>query len=241
MSRNCTVRLSLIILVALFIAPLALGSTKAAEPGESVWVGLWNSCQSYKRPSFIAKFASFRKLIGQGRSWSSRVNRTRNEIDHVTNHTCRTWALNPNGHQSLLEFRKEFSAIASSALGQKEENRTELSPALDQRWNAQSAELNPNGFSFDDFPCGKAVRTAQAHIEEQLNQLESGFDRLRKECPKAADGALKELAEASAHMAKNAKRGEGAPSANKQPRPRHGSDITGLEKPPQQIQEGEKK
>lgn len=188
----------------------------ADEPADA-WNGLWNECYDVHTIGFDERMDSFKKLISLGKAWQSDVESDKAAIDAVTDKTCKAWAASPNGDTYLKEFLDKYGAASGLALSLEDEASNYLLANL-EKWNQLQSEEVKTLESFPSgahdlrwethFPCSGAFSRAVTHIRAETQAIEQKLDRLRKQCPHAADSAIR------ASAAERARRSGGPDSAS---------------------------
>ncbi|HEY8280091.1 MAG TPA: hypothetical protein VIH99_10735 [Bdellovibrionota bacterium] len=217
----------------------AAGSVPArAQDKQNAWSGLWNECYDVHTIGFDERMGEFTKLVRTGKSWQKDVDAEKRAIDAVTDKTCKSWAASPNGDGFLKEFRRKYGKAAGMALSLEDEAENYLLASL-QKWNKLQQEevrtlvSHPSGkrdLQWDvHFPCSRAFTFAMKHVQNEVRAIQEKFNRLREQCPAAANDAIQAAEQkTSAAFAQNNLKGK-APGSHRKPSGR-ASDITGTEK-----------
>lgn len=177
-------------------ASLLLATAFPVAHAEGPWTGLWDHCQNLHTPSFDRQLADFKGMVGRGPEWDRSVKAETGELDMLADKTCKEWAANPNGHTALANFTQKFTAVSADALRAQAQARDDFLARL-TRWNQEQRAEARRWRTFRtgakdrvwerDFPCSGAFAAAATHVKTQMQVIERRFERLRKECPAAAD------------------------------------------------------
>lgn len=220
-------------MMSIFLSLLMLSGAPAfATP----WDDLLQSCNNVYTAGFLDRIGQFKVLTSEGKTWEREVEREKAAVDAVTDDTCKRWGASPNGHGHLEEFVKKYGDVSSRAISLEDKAQNYFVSNLRLWIELQRQEVSKmEGFLVDkvawetEFPaCAGAFAATVRHVDEQMKAVRAKFERLKKQCPGAADAAIREVAS----KAPSATAVNGSPqkilSGENQGRSK--SDITGTKK-----------